>query len=116
MTKTTSLELSKKLYEAFGWETGSTGFNYVSEETLVFGWSTGAIPAYTTDFLLDKLPKEIKSGTLELVAYADHWEAAYSDARGALWDTNIGSHASKVPAEALGNLALALKEKGLLNE
>lgn len=153
--KTTSLKLSKKLYEAFP-EWNDTYFTHQLKPTrLDFAppefkggnqESTGSehkwvldkedtntesrwfpkeqVPAYDTDFLLDKLPTWIEPTkktphllTVQPNPIGSGWNALYRLA--VKTPKTDYKHAIEIqeadtPAEALGNLALALKEKGLL--
>lgn len=130
--KTTSLELSKKLYEAYGWQT-----EFLWREIGALGWKVGrwenhpkrfydrddTAPAYDTDFLLDKLPKFVGDDKvphllcLQPNPVGKGWMAFYRhksiSPSHRLVETSHVAEAG-IPAEALGNLALALKEKGLL--
>ena len=118
--KTTSLELSKKIFEAFPeWKETywyyqkDSNFTWINIEGISEKRDEFCCPAYDTDFLLDKLG----AGA-----------GVYKDTNGytARRPNSYGSPENKDPlngrtgwqggtaAEALGNLALALKEKGLL--
>ena len=139
--RTTSLELSKKIFEAFPewkdtfnyweWSDGMpVGEPYLTQPELMrrYGlWGTqelkGTCPAYDTDFLLDKLPKFVGDDKvphllcLQPNPVGKGWMAFYRhksiSPSHRLVETSHVAEAS-TPAEALGNLALALKEKGLL--
>lgn len=135
--KTTSLELSKKLYEAFGWQT-----EFLWREIGALGWKIerwenhpkrfydrdDTAPAYNTDFLLDKLPPRIQDDNgnwFSLKGYPNGIQSWFAyegnlDGEDKRWPIDEGIPYYKRVfqdsnrAEALGNLALALKEKGLL--
>ncbi len=112
-------ELCKKVYELTSWkdthsrlDDGNHTIRNEGNEVLL---GSKQVPLYTSDYILEKLPREIRNQTIEVVAYGDHWEAAYSEARDALWDTAIKSHAADTPLLALLKLTIALSEAGELD-
>ena len=125
-------ELCKEVFEKTGWgdwsrpdgdsdQTKAYWKTLVGEDVPFISyehsrWSDALwlAPSYTSDYLLEKLPREIRNQTIEVVSYGDHWEAAYSEARDALWDTAIKSHAADTPLKALLKLTIALSEAGEL--
>lgn len=137
--RTTSLELSKKLYEAFPewkptlhWVVKDNGGGDLTkgiihpshqEFTEVIKDATETYPAYDTDFLLDKLPKFVGDDKvphllcLQPNPVGKGWMAFYRhksiSPSHRLVETSHVAEAD-TPAEALGNLALALKEAGIL--
>lgn len=134
--KTTSLELSKKLYGVFGWD-GTNCYWYDdkhSDRFVTLAPHHYAVqdlpdnfeklaPAYDTGFLLDKLPKFVGDDKvphllcLQPNPVGKGWMAFYRhksiSPSHRLVETSHVAEAD-IPSEALGNLALALKEKGLL--
>jgi len=119
-------ELCKKVYERTGWKDTPSNYHeiYLTKEIFIapdVNWQINVegpimfiCPLYTSDYLLEKLPREIQSETIELVAYGGHWEAAYSGARDDLWNQNIGSHAAETPLKALLKLTISLHDAGHL--
>lgn len=124
--KTTSLELSKKLYKTFGWDRTDKSWwieqwgDYDSEVSRYAhkeeedDANSVHFPAYDTDYLLDKLPRYINESTNELILgrWGSRWRACYMP-------INLGHYSelrqeADTPAEALGLLALKLKEEGML--
>lgn len=122
MTNYTSLETSKRLYEAFGW--WDVNFRHEPDlnrpmfrrceskkESDVY-ITSGLYPAFDSDYLLEKLPSALdwgydNTGALCLETYINGWSASYSTIE--LPDGNADT-----PSEALGLLALKLREDGLL--
>lgn len=114
-------ELCKQVYEATGWwdvdhrfePEGFTMFRKAAskKESDVLA-REGRYPLYTSDYLLEKLPKQIKNQYRLTLAPAliDKWRAAYDDDYGLVWSSAYDT----VPAEALALLALELKKEGLL--
>lgn len=142
MIQTTSLALSKKLYEMFGWggedcdqlieklnpHTGKVikpfnGINADKQHIVSYGVSRGHInsrnrgeesitPLYNLAYLLEKLPNEHPE---------DHDHGLYLSVFDNLWiagyrhyDYTIDSVDADNPTEAAGLLCLELGEKGLL--
>lgn len=132
MSNYTSLETSKRLYEAFpGWCDALAwwewslpdGEPYIAYPELERRWglfstqeAKDGVPAYDTDYLLEKLPAPVEYNNNDCAieircAKGDKYQ----------WSANIRSsnaqHFKQVadtPAEALGLLALTLREEGLL--
>lgn len=131
MTKYTSLETSKKLYEAFpDWGKPKdqtemhwffemdhpTQFVYDNYCWLEHEDEDYICPAYDTDYLLEKL-QEWFSGTggsdfgrMEIRFLADAYAVSCRS-----WDDDVSLNFSdKNAAEALADLALELKKEGIL--
>lgn len=111
MTKYTSLETSRKLYEAFPeWE------GVYDSSTLYEDDNGNRIPYYDTDYLLEKLPKRKLDnlfGGTQLMSLEDGKWGVRCDAGSDgkiyyLWGV------ADTPAEALALLALRLKKEGIL--
>lgn len=128
MTKYTSLETSKKLYEAFPeWEKpkddtemhwiASVGYpaQFVHDNCcwLTYEDEEYICPAYDTDYLLEKL--QSKKG-LAVTKYVGGGWNAHCERKmhgNAKWVDYYEGEAD-TPAEALGLLALKLKKEGIL--
>ena len=118
-------ELCKEVYELFPeWKTEQVieFYHDVSGHLQLLGPKSyqiqpdynHCVPLYTSDYLLEKLPKETRFGTPQLIWYAGHWEACYTDAVDSLWNQELKSHAGDTPLKALLKLTLALKNAGEL--
>lgn len=107
-------ELCKSVYEKTGWKTGQWYENNVWEGNEKLVSTERTYPLYTSDYILEKLPKETRFGTPQLIWYARHWEACYTDAFDSLWNQELKSHAADTPLKALLKLTLALHEAGEL--
>ncbi len=125
-------ELCKQVYEATGWETPdwwgksaySGEYRVVPDkqyEVKVFADEGDAgrfydhLPHYTSDYLLEKLPKKYNNGILLLaITNSTQWGAEYYSfyppERGAKTDVYI----SDTPLKALLKLTIALSEAGEL--
>lgn len=120
-------ELCKQVYERTGWEDVRDFYHEndtFDEETQTFkrngifsiverkraDYNT---PLYTSDYLLEKLPKRIGERYLELWADGEVWVVYYyENPYGTCWP-KIGPHAD-TPLKALLKLTLKLHEQGLL--
>lgn len=139
--KTTSLELSKKLYEAFPewkdvglwwWKdlrvydayevngkkyperqvgSGEYELNEYGENELFKPSEQDYFPAYNTDYLLEKLESVYPQVFREEAGVISEKAIWVADLKGG---DGLTLSTGDAPLEALGNLALALKEKGLL--
>lgn len=132
--QTTSLALSKQIYAAFPeWKdtdkfhvptmqpgvNGDPVIQYHVVDHPMPGIRTGyddeyafSIPAYDSDYLLDKLPSRIELKQRAGRSWdADYYGGVIKD--GSISDTSTYTHAD-TPAEALGLLVLNLKKAGLL--
>lgn len=87
MTRTASLETSKRLFELSGWD--DTEYCYYANGGVVDSdtvWhrsrvsiKPGSMPAYDSDYLLGKLPKEISDKRfLHLTYPINMWVAGYA--------------------------------------
>lgn len=131
MTNYTSLETGKRVYGAFGWKTGYSFYQtYGGPEKTPHGWTVIegnydeypyrydghdggaemdiACPAYDSDYLLKKL--QATGRFIELMTFNDGWIASFAETASSP-DTAIEAD---TPSEALGLLALKLREEGLL--
>lgn len=115
-------ELCKDVYERTGWKTGQPGFYRDNE--VVSTSSTGSfiqsrkaretLPLYTSDYLLEKLPRNINETTNELLVsrWASRWRACYMP-------INLGHFPEQrteadTPLKALLMLVIALDDAGQL--
>lgn len=107
MIKTTSLELSKRLYELTGWD--DSEWRIVSYKTSKLGSKT--IPAYDLDWLLDRLPKMIDDCCLALWHDGLVWVVQYDDE-----DDKPPKYpnSADTPCDAACKLLITLIEQGLV--
>jgi len=77
------------------------------------GW---ALPLYTSDYLLEKLPRNIGSYGLEMWSYPsdDGVAFGYYDTLAKRWHQTIPQRGDRLPLKALLKLTLALHEAGEL--
>lgn len=114
--KTTSLELSKKIFATFGWE---SWFVYTKSGDILFAHTTHeeviVCPVYDTEFLLDKLRSDgiIKGVGVEIYIDGTNLDSSIRNEIRVRCSDDLIFTADTL-AEALGNLCLALKELGLL--
>ena len=100
-------ELCKQVYEATGWK--GLGRRYINEPLEKDDW----IPIYTSDYLLEKLPKSLnRYGLFELAPTRAEtmWSAGY-------WTNDrleTFSVIGDTPLKALLKLTLNLHEEGIL--
>lgn len=126
--KTTNLELSRELYEAFGWDDTDFQFQYSgwngNDWRLEYGRPTmldtdadrrygkqPSFPAYDLAYLLDKLPDQTLVKRYTKAKARDggtEWVAVVDDHP---W--NYTARADN-PTDAAGLLALKLREEGIL--
>ena len=109
-----TLELCKRLYELTGWETDT----WYDSKIAQVGGERVQHPVYTSDYLLDKLPKKIQNDEenwLDIYHDADthRWQALYEYAKGDPWG-DFYEAAADTPLKALLKLSITLAEKGLL--
>lgn len=119
-------ELCKRVYEATGWDDTQNGYyNINGKEPLLYDkdnfdihkepwWGQMAYlsPAYTSDYLLEKLPRSVENNykpTLTPVVQKD-WRAAYDSDDGFVWRSEY----SDTPLKALLKLTLKLHEEKIL--
>lgn len=113
-------ELCKEAYERTGWLEGPTGKSFkkpVGNKAgyVTFGWEDGNTPLYTSDFLLEKLPKKMGDEyptylTLD-IDFENEWTAHYSDGTGV---SSIFIGSSDLALKALLKLTIALDDAGEL--
>lgn len=112
---TTSLEVSKRLFEVFGWKdchnvyiNANKGVDFSTcVESEDFSANPDNIPAYDSDYLLEKLPKGCILRTPN--NYSEVFQAGYRFNQ----KNSINCKAS-TPADALCLLAIKLKEEGVM--
>ena len=123
----TSLSISKKLYEATGWD--DTDFDWLIDKLddeytkpPEVGYRTSRkseifdfVPAYSSDYLLEKLPSIINETSLTLSsAYGTGtWFSSYQDYKVNGMTVNYLTVAD-TPADALALLAIKLFKQGIL--
>lgn len=113
------LDLCKQVYEATGWVVPSLKPFDSSGDPYTTHYINGVFQTYvyTSDYLLDKLPKELhRDGIIHLITvgakYGDEFKANYVSASGYLY--LFLEPEGNTPCEALLRLTLALDKEGLL--
>ena len=97
-------ELCKQVYEATGWDTG-----HYFKPLKRGGRSSNYPPKYTSDYLLEKLPKEIDRWLLN-GRYTFDWSFGYGS--GLYFRNHSGS--GDTPLKALLKLTIKLHEEKML--
>lgn len=114
-------ELCKQVYEATGWKQSpniSQLYEYWDDydELCVISIEDAddaLVPAYTSDYLLDKLPKFIDDRRLTLQpVIGNRWDASYDLINEA--DDSIYDSFAKTPLKALLKLSIELHEEKIL--
>lgn len=108
-------ELCKKVYELTGWgQYGDEGLPYFHEQEGIA--RKDLPPIYTSDYLLEKLPKKVKGGYWLMMAPLDSfepsWEAGYYMPKDRLY-SNYEQFEDTI-LKALLKLTVALAEAGEL--
>lgn len=109
MNKSNELfELCKQVYEAVKWK--GVGRKYINKPTEKDEW----IPLYTSDYLLEKLPKFIDDDRRITVQPIDNgkWDASYDLIDNV--DDSIYDSFGDTPLKALLKLTLKLHEEEIL--
>lgn len=109
------LELCKAVFEKLDWryEAGINGTWLTDGYVTLATWVENGVPLYTSDYLLDKLPRTVERyGSFELVPTMRNtrWSAGY-------WSTdrlNTLSAVDYTPLKALLKLTIALHDGGRL--
>lgn len=122
MNNFTSQETSKKLFELTGWKSDYTYYSNAGElidhspfkVDMVFE-KEGNVPAYNTDFLLDKMPNKIEEDySLNIIKNNDRFWATYNKFTGSPLSFEIEEMSDKNPAEALAQTIIWLMENGYM--
>ena len=114
-------ELCKEVYKKVGWGLEKVDLDFYFDEygllrsrfqvlsITKWGLPTGYVPVYTSDYLLEKLPKKVTLNVLEKVMDYEKWSVAS-------WTgiSDIVECGADTPLKALLRLTLALKESGEL--
>lgn len=126
------IELCKEVYKRFpDWDWSKTtekSFNPGTGHAVQFGWMEGSIPLYTSDYLLEKLPRYLRLQRDDMeypqrfafklrasTKDSGNWRAGYYNTpkKQVLANLSIDCHAD-TPLKALLKLAVALDDAGEL--
>jgi len=118
-------ELCKEVYEKTRWQIENPSFFGVQyygspfETELMVTTDQAAsfqAPLYTSDYLLEKLPRNIGSYGLEMWSYPsdDGVAFGYYDTLAKRWHQTIPQRGDRLPLKALLKLTIALHEAGEL--
>lgn len=121
----TSKETSQKLFELTGWKAhasimvhkNDSEFDEIVNSNRTKDYSDDFIsfPAYSTDFLLDKMPHTLEDHyNFQLTKGKDIYWAYYQQMTGKAFSFDLDWLGDKNPAEALGKTLIWLIENGYM--
>lgn len=116
-------ELCKEVYEKTGWWSHDLAHLYIQQDgtyKIVHSngkpyeneWGLSNLSLYTSDYLLEKLPKKLGERHLELNVNGEDWEAFYYEGSYGTTFPKVSLEAN-TPLKALLKLVIALDDAGV---